>query len=72
MYKVEMKFLHYKFNELWDYPKVEDRSTIEVENVFLGPVTRVYTGKDGYKFAEDKQSLDIYKHIIKNKHVKYM
>ena len=60
---VEMKFLHYKFNKLWDYPRKEDKQMIEAKYIFLGPVIPIYTGKDGYKFDEDEQSLSIYKQI---------
>ena len=38
---VEMAFLHYKFDNIWDYPRGGDIKTVEPKYIFLGPVVPV-------------------------------
>ena len=61
----EMAFLHYKFNDLWDYPKEGEVKLVEAKYVFLGPVTPVDTLRDGFKFAKGEEALKRYKEIKK-------
>ena len=57
---VEMAFLHYKFDNIWDYPRGGDIKTVEPKYIFLGPVVPAETLKNGLTFNEDDTSLRLY------------
>ena len=61
--EAEFNFLHYKSDGLWDYPRKVDRDVIKSINVFFGPSTPSYTGKDGYRFSDDCTTMEMYKYI---------
>ena len=63
---VKIKFLQYKADGIWDYPKQPDISIVSAKFIFFGPVTpaEIITGK-GYKFAEDKDAAILYKQLKK-------
>ena len=63
---MEIKFLQYKADGIWDYPKQPDISIVSAKFIFFGPVTpaEIITGK-GYKFAEDKDAAILYKQLKK-------
>ena len=63
---VEMTFLQYKMDQIWDYPKKADVGMIPAKYLFLGPVTPsdIIQGK-GYKFVEDTNAMARFKEIKK-------
>lgn len=62
--QIEMAFLHYKFNGIWDYPKLGDIQMVEPKFVFFGPVVPVLN--HGFTFEEDDKALRLY-NLIKSK-----
>ena len=69
---VEMTFLQYKIDQIWDYPKKADIGMIPTKYLFLGPVTPtdIIQGQ-GYKFVQDIKAMDRYKEIKKLDLFKY-
>ena len=63
--KLEMSFLHYRGDGLYDYPKVKDVETIESRFVFLGPSpVQVVLGK-GIAIEADEAAKQRFYHINK-------
>ena len=60
---VEMDFLHYKCNDYWDYPKGSDIQSVQRKFIFLGPVVPSGTSKQGLRFNEDKDAVQLYNAI---------
>ena len=63
---VEMSFLHYKSDKIWDYPKGGDVQMVDPKYIFLGPVVPAKTLKHGFTFHEDIKSLKLYNLIKRN------
>ena len=63
---VELEFLEYKSNGIWDYPKKHDKEIIQAKYLFYGPVvpSKIVHGK-GYKFQEDTTAGEYYKQLKK-------
>ena len=50
---VEMTFLSYKMDGLWEFPRKADLEIIDAKFIFYGPVTPTSTSSKGYRFDED-------------------
>ena len=71
--KVIVDFLHYKCDEIWDYPRLKNEDVwkglhIDKQFVFFGPCTPSYHTAPckGYKFSEDSSARAVYREIKSN------
>ena len=63
---VEMSFLTYKTDGLWEFPKKTDVEIVASRYVFYGPITPVSTSTRGYRFdRHDDVASQIHKKISK-------
>ena len=59
--EVEMDFLQYKGNNLWEFPTRSNKEIIKSKCLFYGPCTPSVITKRGYQFREDEEANNMYK-----------